>query len=194
VEAKLKNQAVKFNKSRNNLLAVVAFTAINLILIAFDAEFHFLFSAIIPQVVQYALYDYIGMEMIGALSVALAITSIFLICYALSKRWRFFILVALILFAVDAAFLVLEMVYSGDFVGFSLYVIFHTWILFYLITGTIAWIKLRNVTPGELAAIQTEVTQEADAKELNSAIDTVSHGVNNEQGLNEEQKEQDSNE
>ena len=49
--AVIKQQALKFNRSRNNLLAVVAFTALNLILTAFNANIYLLFSATTPQVV-----------------------------------------------------------------------------------------------------------------------------------------------
>jgi len=171
------------------LLAVVAFTVINLGLIVLEMEFHFLFSAIIPQVVQYVLYDFIGM--MGGFAVALAITSIYLICYALSKRWRFFILVALILFAIDAAVLVLDMLLTGEYFEYLLYVVFHTWILFYLITGTIAWLQLRKLTPQQMTELQAEIKQAEETEEINSAIDTVSHGTGNEQPSEEEKRDSD---
>ena len=175
----VKTQAVKFNRARNNLLAVVAFTVINLLALTFDINFMFLFSAFVPQILliilEYALGGHIG------LIVALACTTVYVLCYAMSKRWRAFILVALILFALDTIVMLGAMFLSGAFADFMFNVAFHAWILFYLITGTVAWAKLRRVTPEELKALQAEATQEAQTKELNSALDAITSESDEEQ-------------
>jgi len=167
----IKQQAVKFSRSRNNLLAVVAFTVINLFAIMLEFNFTFLFSAIVPQLVYVVLGEVIGGEI--GLVVALACTSVYLVCYLLSKRWRAFILVALILFTLDAAVLLGVLVLTGAFGEMIFNILFHGWILFYLITGTVAWAKLRRVTPDELIAIQQEVNTAAEAEELDKALDAL---------------------
>jgi len=166
----IKKQAVKFNRARSNLLAVVVLTAVNLLLITFDVNFHFFFSAFVPQVVLIFLEAFFGS--VGVV-VAFLSVAIYLVCYALSKRWRVFMLIALILFALDALFMFGTMLYWGEFADFIFNVVFHIWILFYLITGTVAWGKLRRVTPDELQTLQQAVTQDAQTEELNSALDTI---------------------
>jgi len=165
----LKIQAVKFNKARNNLLLVVGFTLINLFLIAFDVNLNFLFSAFVPQLLQIIFH---GNVLIG-LIIGLAATSVYLLCYALSKRWRVFILIALILFLADTLIMLGTMFITRMYGEFLFDILFHAWILFYLITGTAAWIKLRHVTPDELKAIQQEVAQAEQTEELNSALHTI---------------------
>jgi len=100
-------------------------------------------------------------------------TSVYLICYLFSKKWRAFILVALILFSLDALIMLGVMVLTGEYAEFLLNVLFHAWILFYLISGTVAWAKLIGVTPAALKEIQHEVSEDEQKEELNSAIDAI---------------------
>jgi len=167
----LKQQAVKFNRARGNLLAVVIFTVINLFAIMLDFNFSFLFSAFVPQILHVILEEMLG----GAIGlvVALACTAIYLVCYLLSKRWRAFILVALILFTLDTLALFGFLVISGMFGDFLFNILFHAWIMFYLVTGTVAWAKLRRVTPDELKALQQAASAAADAEELDSALNSI---------------------
>jgi len=167
----IKSQAVRFNRARSNLLAVVAFTVINLIALTLDFNFSFLFSALVPQFVLIVLEEVLG----GAVGLVLALgcTAVYLVCYLLSKRWRVFILVALILFALDALVLFGLLFLTGAFGDLLFNILFHGWVLFYLITGTVAWVKLRRVTPDEIAAIQQSVNTEAEAEELDKALDVI---------------------
>ena len=167
----IKAQAVKFNKARNNLLAVVAFTVINLFLIAFDFDLSFLFSAFVPQILQIIVHEFFSMSI--GLIIGLAFTSVYLVCYALSKRWRVFILIALLLFLIDALIMLGAMFITGAYGEFIFNIAFHAWILFYLITGTVAWVKLGKVTADEFKEIQQEVVQTEQTEELNSALHTV---------------------
>jgi len=164
--------AVKFNKARNNLLAVVAFTSINLLLIAFEINLSFLFSAFVPQVLQVIVHEF--NNMLAGLVVGLLAASVYALCYVLSKRWGVFVLVALILFLIDALLMLGFIFLTGAFGDYIFNVIFHAWILYYLITGTMAWANLRHVTPGMLAAVQQEVAQAAQFQETNAALKLVS--------------------
>ena len=167
----IKTQAINFNKARRNLLAVVAFTAINLLLIAFEMNLSFLFSAFVPQVLQVIIHD---INAIAGLIVGLIAMSVYGLCYALSKWWRGFILVALIFFLIDAVLMLGFMFLTGSFGDFFFNVIFHAWILYSLFAGTAAWAKLRHVTPDQLMAIQQDMAQAAQTEELNTAMQVVS--------------------
>ena len=150
----IKAQSLTFKRARGNLLLVVAFTAINLILMALGSDFYFLFSATIPSFV-YTLASELGAGLVG-LVIALAILALYLVCYLLSKDRRVFILVALVFFSFDTIFFAFAFYYhlaSGEFEVFNLIeVAFYAWILFYLITGTRAWAKLRKVSAEDFQA------------------------------------------
>jgi len=166
-----KAQAVRFNRARNNLLAVVAFTTINLFLIAFEMDLSFLFSAFVPQFLQVIIHDELGM--VAGLVVGLVSGSVYLLCYALSKRWRVFILIALILFSLDALAMLGFILYFEVFRDFLFNVVFHAWVLFYLLTGTVAWLRLRRVAQADYQTLQQTVQHEAQAQEVNSAMQVV---------------------
>jgi len=172
----IKKQSVIFKRSRGNLLLVVAFTVINLLLMAFGSDFYLLFSATIPSLVYGVAYE-IGLGAVG-LILALVMVAIYLVCYLLSKKYRVFILVAMILFAVDTGFFLVLFFNLLAYFEF-MYIVelaFHAWILFYLITGTAAWAKLRKVTASEMEAAKEAVANEeakAALDETKSAIDDI---------------------
>jgi hypothetical protein len=147
-----KQQILIFEKSRNNLLLVIAFTVINLVLIYFDANVNFLFSATIPQFV-FNMGKYFVEQtdlniffIIGLIIAFLAVLSYF-IFWLLARRTRVLILVALIFFCIDSLLLI-YLVFINDEFNFSVLmeIAFHAWILYYLITGVKAWSKLRGIT------------------------------------------------
>jgi len=171
--AMIKKQAVKFVQSRSALLTVFALTVLNLLLEVFEVGFYFLYSAFVPQIIYLLLIRDLGPFDLG-LVLALAVTSIYLVCWALSKGRRVFILVAMILFALDtAARLVFFFLYVWDW-GVDIWIMielaFSAMILFSLIGGTIAWAKLRNVTSDELHAVQEEVTQAEQTDAVRSVL------------------------
>ena len=168
----IKKQAVRFNRARTNLLAVVILTLANLVLIALDVNIGFPFSAVVPQVILIWTMD---ISMPVAMAVAVIFVSFYLLFYFLSKRWRVFILVAFIFFALDTLYL-LDLMLTFGFTDFLLEIAFHAWIHFYLITGTVAWAKLRKVSRDEFTELMSAVKEEADKEELDSALDTVASG------------------
>jgi len=172
---KIKTNALKFNKARNNLLGVLAFTFINLLLLTFDVDIAFLFSAFVPQLIHIIIAD-IGFPLAGFV-VGMLSVSVYLLCYLLSKRWRVFILIALILFVFDAVFMLGTMLLAGAFAEFIPNIIFHAWIIFYLISGTIAWGRLTGISPEHMTAIQEELKQTEQKEELDTAIKVVSQST-----------------
>ena len=146
----IKQQVLIFSRARNNLLAVVAFTVINIILSALDAGVNFLFSATIPQVI-FEICKGLDSDsgsnlftVIGLIIAAIIIIT-YVVFWLLSKNLRVFILVALIFFAVDSLVLVFIILNVEFTYTFLLEIAFHGWILYYLINGVRAWSKLSGV-------------------------------------------------
>lgn len=127
--------AMKYNTARSNLLLVVAFTAINLVLTVLESDMYFVFSASVPLIL-----TMIGGELatifateapyIISIVAAVAIIGIYLLCYFLSKKGRGWMIAALVLFSLDSLFLLLNI--SADAV---IDLLFHAWVLYYLIVG-----------------------------------------------------------
>lgn len=81
---------------------------------------------------------------------AVVLLLIFFVCWLFSAKKRFFILIALILFTLDTLFMLISIIGQFD-LSYLIDIAFHAWVLYYLILGTIAWIKMRRVTSGEIA-------------------------------------------
>jgi hypothetical protein len=159
---KIDQQVSKFEKARNNLLAVIAFTVINLILIGFNADVSFLFSASLPQFV-FQMGRIIDSEvgsnifMIIGLVIAFIIIIPYFVFWILAKRKRALILAALIYFCLDSLvllFLILDMEFNFSLL---LEIVFHVWILYYLIDGVKAWTKIRGINTNDLNIIHQEI-------------------------------------
>jgi len=176
------SNAVKFKRARGNLLAVVAFTLINVLLAYFESDLYFLFSAAVPL---YVFYLFQGMALVGGnifatigLLIAILGVSAYFFCWLLSKRVRVFILVALILFAIDS--LIYLLIVAGvlllgvfDFM-MVVEIAFRVWVFYYLIIGTIAWAKLRGVSAKQVDEVIGEVNVAASAKEESAALEELS--------------------
>ena len=171
----IKNQAVKLSRARGAIISVFAFTAINLILSALDAGFYFVYSAFVPIIAYFYLeFDY-GIAL--GLFMALAIAAVYLVSWALSKRWHAFILVALILFALDALIRILFGVVffingDGDIwhlveTGIS------AWIIIQLARGVAAWSKLKRFSSEQIKAVQSEIAETESAEELRTAMSDI---------------------
>jgi len=137
-----RTQVIKtFDTARSNLLLVIAFTTINVILANTNSDLFFLFSASIPIMLS-ALFGMIP---------AFVAIAIYVLCWALSKKQRAWIVVALVFFLVDVLFLL--WIIFGVLDGFSFSILielaFTAWVMFYLIIGTRAWSKLRTMPEGE---------------------------------------------
>ena len=177
----IKEQAVKFMSARNNLLVVVGFTAINIVLAVAGADFYFLFSAALPMFFYYltvgmAYASGVNAFVVAGVVIALIGTGFYLLCWYLSKKWRVFILIALILFSIDTlVYALLLMDYFDGFdVNLLIEIAFRAWVLYYLVTGTVAWSKLKNVSAEEVQSAQQEASSDAEAQETDSALNELS--------------------
>ena len=164
-ENEIRQQVLLFEKARNNLLAVIAFTVINTILTVFDAEINFLFSATLPQFI-FGLSRTLDSEMGSNIFTIIGIVCAFIIIityfifWILSKRIRILILAALIFFCLDSLVL-LMLILTIDFeFSILLEIAFHCWILYYLVVGTKAWNKMLGVSTEEYIAILKKIKSE----------------------------------
>ena len=124
-----------FAVARSNLLVVIGFTLINVVLQLIGSDTYFLFSATTPML--------LAMEG-GAVGAVLALLCIglYVLCWAMSKKRPGWIVAALVFFILDSLLLLL----GGVELIFDLLI--HVWVLYYLITGTVAMVKMkRNPTP-----------------------------------------------
>ena len=185
----VKQQAVKFSKARSNLLLVIAFTTINMVLAISGSDLFFLFSATIPSIIlgvgrEFAIEFSNNAFLVAGIVISSIFVLVYLLCWAMAKRVRAFILVALIFFSIDTLlFLGIFMLMLSE-LDFSLMIelAFQAWVMFSLITGTIAWAKLRHVTNQDIEAAQNEVAQEASVAETKTALGELSADEDNNEG------------
>ena len=159
----------KYKVSRANLLLVLAFTAINLILLLINSNTYFLFSAFIPYFIadlgmlmcgkypaEFYVDDFAGMEFLDTsflvvmVVIAFAVLALYLLAWFLSKNnkvgWLIF---ALILFGIDT---VLMFLLSGISVSSIFDILFHAWVIYELAVGIHAHYKLKALPPEEAPA------------------------------------------
>ena len=142
----------KFSISRNNLLAVIAFTAINIVLVLTNSDWYFLFSASIPIFVLFLGSEFInfaGDISFAAQGIAASFISlsIYGIIWGITKKHKAWIIAALVYFSIDI-FLSLYLLATviDEFEAVTIVELaFRGLIMFYLISGTVTWAKLRKL-------------------------------------------------
>ncbi len=186
--ALLQDMSKKYNNARYNLLLVVAFSALNLILLALGADVYLLFSASVPYFLSlYALLlcgklpleyyggeeYYLEMEAEGFLpgsvaTVALVISALMILGYLafffLSKNLRVgWMVAAFVFFILDTVGLLL----MADLANSIPDLIFHTWVLAILLIGFKNGKKLKRM-PAPTVEEPAEATAEEAAKDFDS--------------------------
>lgn len=153
--------AITFRNSRFNLLLLVAFTLVNIILVVTGSDLYFLFSATVPY--YFAVYGLLltgripdafpdGQEieylpdslLVVMLVIAAVILLLYLLFFFLSKKHFGFLIAALVFFAIDCAYMAYTVFNAGFEVSDLIDLAFHAWVLYYLISGVLAGIKLRK--------------------------------------------------
>jgi len=167
----IKKQAVNYNKARGALLSVVALTFINVMLIILQVDLHFYISAITPSVLM------IWFPGVVSTVLAFVIIALYGLFWWLSKKYRVFTLVALIVFALDTLVLFGLMLLAFD-TFFLISLAFHGYVWYSLILGIIAWAKLSNVTPEEAQAAVDAIEQETANAEAKSTLETMAPAEN----------------
>ena len=151
----------RYESARGCLLAVAAFTLLNVILSATGTDMYFLFSASIPLLLM-SLGSFLcgrypedfytgeleGMEFLDMsffwvmVAVAVAISALYFVCWYFSHRRRVgFMIAALVLFATDT---LLFFLFYGIAVEVLIDLLFHVAVLVYLILGVVAYYKQKR--------------------------------------------------
>jgi len=185
----IKDQAVRFSRARSNLLLVIAFTVVNLMLVLVNADLFFLFSATVPTIILVIAMDlaidFGNTVLLVGIAIAFACVLVYGASWLFSKKKRGFILLALIFFIIDTlaftGIVIIDMLFSGDIfnVSFLIQVGFVIWILYYLITGTSAWLKLRKYDPAIVDVASREAEVEAmQVNEQKAVSEVFTNGEN----------------
>lgn len=184
-----KKWEARYNASRYNLLLVIAFTVINLILLIAGTDLYFLFSAFIPFFLtdmgmvmsgRYPEEFYTdGLEdlilfgdgfLIAMVIISVVLTGIYLLAYFLSKKNRVgWIIFALVFFGIDTVGM---LILGGISLGTIIDILFHAWVIYYLIVGIVAHFKLKKLPIEEAAnSLYEEVFRHTDIGMTN--VDTA---------------------
>lgn len=140
-------------QARGNLLMMLCFTAVNLLLLLFNAGVMFLFSATVPYLaLLFGMADDTGMMMIPGAILAVVLVAVYLLCWMFSKNNSRWLLAGLVLFAIDTGCLVLFCILAKDFTGIP-DVLFHALVLYYLFSGVRAAKKLESLPPEEITYV-----------------------------------------
>lgn len=169
----------KYNSSRMNLLLVVVFTAINLVLLVTNSDSYFLFSAFIPYFIttmgmllcgrfpaEFYGGEYNSLQFFGdsffmvLLAISIVLMLLYLLAWFMSRKqhvgWLIF---ALVFFGLDT----IGMLFINGFSVESIIdIVFHGWVIYYLILGISSHYKLKKLPPEEEISVPFETaTQEA---------------------------------
>ena len=130
----------QFTTSRMSLLIAISFTVTNIILLIGESYTQFLFSATIPYLLT-AFGMGMDMELGGttylttALIISALILGLYLLLWFLSKKRPGLLYVAMGLFGLDTAFLIVVTLLSGSILSELMNLVFHGWVLFILFKG-----------------------------------------------------------
>lgn len=141
----------RYSSARMNLMLVALFTALNVVMAAFEANFFMLFTAYVPYVItligqQMSFLSGDALPLIIAVVMALLIVSLFFVCWIFSKKHRGWMITALVCFSIDCAFLLYDVVVTPEvFIDYLLIILFHAYVMYYLIMGVISGAKLKRL-------------------------------------------------
>ena len=139
---------MKYNRCRANLLAVILFSVINLFTTSLSV-FYFPFSATIPNlpmdIVLTESPDAPFSSLVVPLIVGIILTVPYLLCWIFSKNRPGWMIAALVFFAFDC----LAWVLAYDLVSAIIDILFHAWVMFYLITGVKHGFALKKLPEDE---------------------------------------------
>lgn len=132
----------QYSIARGNLLLAIIFTVINLVLYWTGSGYYFLFSIAVPYY-GILLGDVLGF---GAtmLIVAVVILAIYFLCWIMSKKHSGIMILATVLFVLDCICLIALMILSGGITYMIVDILFHAWIMFYLIQALRYGAQLKN--------------------------------------------------
>ena len=155
----------KYKNSVQNILLVVIFTVINSVLLLINANSYFLFSAYIPYFsIDMGMYccglypqeyyfgdeEFFGTGFLAfTVAIAAVIVVLYLLCWLFGKKKKIgWVIFAMVLFAADTAFLLLNTGLSSEYI---LDIVFHAWVLFSIGNCISIYFKMKKL-PAETPA------------------------------------------
>ncbi|MBQ2863481.1 MAG: hypothetical protein IJE84_04825 [Clostridia bacterium] len=186
----------KYNSARMNLLIVVAFTVINLILLVTNSDTYFLFSAFVAYFItvigmvlcgRFPMEDYSdasGLQFVFLddsvfvvlLVISIIITLFYFLAWLMSSKNRGgWLIFALVLFSIDTlAMLFLNGIISVDTI---IDVLFHVWVMYYLVVGISAYRKLKALGAQETVFAAEGAEPKGEGAALQGAEGTAAQTV-----------------
>lgn len=168
-----------YNKSVGNLLLIIFLSVVNILLLVWDTNTYFLFSAFIPYFLvdcgmyftgAYPAEYYYDMEgfaffdkslLIATIVIAAVIILIYFLCWIFAKKKKVgWLIAATVLFGIDTFTMLALQGFSIDS-GFS--ILFHILVIVYLIYGVATYYKLKKFP--EEALLDTEENVALQSKE-----------------------------
>lgn len=132
---------------RMDLVLVMALTVINIFSLLFGGGTYWVFSAAIPYYLTAFGYLFddgiIGTYTATGLLLAAAILAVYLVCWIMSKKRGGWMTVALVLFAVDTAGLLILALMTDTLVGSLVDILLHAYVIFGLVRACMAVSKLK---------------------------------------------------
>ncbi|MBE5928610.1 MAG: hypothetical protein E7267_04450 [Lachnospiraceae bacterium] len=135
----------KYKSARSNLLLMLGFTVVNILLLVFNSDSMFLFSATIPYfLITIGIYAEIKIVMIVLSTIAVLNILLYFLCWLFSKKHYAWLIVALIFFGIDSLAMIGLYIFAGEVSGiFDLLI--HIWVVYYLVIGIINGRKLKTL-------------------------------------------------
>ena len=129
-----------YQAARGNLLLMLIFSAVNVAFAAFGVDIYFLFSDYLAYMLAltgrvFLEYSDEGLYLAVGLAFAVLVLVPYLLCWIFSKKRRGWMIAALVLFAVDTGALVVDTLGSDDVLYNLPDLLFHIWVLVYLVLG-----------------------------------------------------------
>ena len=109
------------------------------------------------------------LDLVVGVGLALIITLFYLVCWLLSKKHPVWMIVLTVFYVLDSLLVLVDLpMYLGSDVKTAVFlVLFHAWILYYLISAVIAGNKLKKLpAPIEGVAVEVDPTVEAAPAEV----------------------------
>ncbi len=176
----------KYKSSVSNLLLVIIMSAVNMVLLLANSNTYFLFSAFIPYVmVDYGMYIcgmypaeyyYDVQDMVFAdksvfalvVIIAVVIVLLYLLCWFFAKKKKVgWLVFALVLFAIDTLSMFALTGFSTDSI---IDIVFHFWVVFYLINGIVTYSKLKKLPIEEMSFVAEGEVEETVVPYQESSI------------------------
>ena len=149
----------KYSSSRANLWLVVIASLLNLFMIAFNNSY-FLFSPSLPALfVELTLMDGGGeivelSTLVIPFLLGIVLTLPYLLCAIFAKKHVGWMIAALVFFSADCVYLV----FMYELTSIIVDILFHAWIMFYLISGVVYGFKLGKMPEEPLPTEGAETT------------------------------------